>query len=204
MIIFGYILSLLIFTVLNVQSQIFISPTNYQVNSAYNANWPQYNDDGVRLIDGQEGSFIPYTDWSDKWTGWLNYTDNRLPFIQPELLFNFDSRIYINKIQINFCRHSDAAIYLPEKVFINSDMYLISAESIPESSTGWISFDGNWTGNNIVIKTDGFHYHAPQDPNPAHDFTFISEVLFSVPEPSALSLLAVGLGGLATLRRRRS
>ena len=32
----------------------------------------------------------------------------------------------------------------------------------------------------------------------------ISSTLTSVPEPSALSLLAIGLGGLAMMRRRRS
>jgi len=34
--------------------------------------------------------------------------------------------------------------------------------------------------------------------------TFGSELTYLVPEPSALSLLAVGLGGLAMIRRRRS
>ena len=39
----------------------------------------------------------------------------------------------------------------------------------------------------------------------AHDWgVFVAPTLTTVPEPSALSLLAVGLGGLAMIRRRRS
>ena len=40
--------------------------------------------------------------------------------------------------------------------------------------------------------------------NPTDEVTLGSAVVSSVPEPSALLLLAVGLGGLAILRRRRS
>jgi hypothetical protein len=49
-----------------------------------------------------------------------------------------------------------------------------------------------------------FHQTHFYNGNGSMDFSKVSIIASSVPEPSALSLLAVGLGGLAMMRRRRS
>ena len=68
----------------------------------------------------------------------------------------------------------------------------------------------NWAGElqdnylSIQIKPEGIE---GIDYDVTNYFTFYNPKLtltYSVPEPSALSLLAVGLGGLAVIRRRRS
>jgi hypothetical protein len=62
---------------------------------------------------------------------------------------------------------------------------------------------------NLTVATAIFGSQDPKQPNylenliPFDDDIFILGDL-SVPEPSAISLLAAGLGGLALLRRRRS
>ena len=55
--------------------------------------------------------------------------------------------------------------------------------------------------NNEMIS-DGYGMYAYNMSNEALSGTWV--IASSVPEPSALSLLAVGLGGLAMMRRRRS
>ena len=85
------------------------------------------------------------------------------------------------------------------QVFSDSDSL-----SIPQISdftaTGIV---GSFAGSENLAATlsfNGSFLLSSADIN----FTNLNIVPYSVPEPSALSLLAVGLGGLAVMRRRRS
>lgn len=194
------LLAILLGVIGHSQSQSLLHPINYLANSAYNANDPRYEDNGIRLTDGIVGVLEDQV-----WSGWLNYTNGSNPFIQPSIVFNFDQYVSIDTVNIFFSRNDLAAVFLPQYVIIGSDTFSLAQNSIADHASGWLTFSGNWTGNSINVKTDGYYYSTPLNPYSSDDFTFIAEVTFSgVPEPSALSLLAVGLGGLAMLRRRRS
>jgi len=77
------------------------------------------------------------------------------------------------------------------------------------SATSQINFTGpaSFTGIQISIPIEGTGNNVNLGPGNLWDpFTISSNSMIiaeSVPEPSALSLLAIGLGGLAMLRRRR-
>jgi len=62
------------------------------------------------------------------------------------------------------------------------------------------------TGSGAVISLSGFAlgYPFPDSTAVLYRFSATEVGVVSVPEPSALSLLAVGLGGWAVMRRRRS
>ena len=196
---------LLSFLILNgvnshIQSQSLLHPISYTVNSAYNANDPRYNDNGIRLTDGIIGVLEDQV-----WSGWLNYTNGSNAFIQPTINFSFDQNVSIDTVNIYFSRNDLAAVFLPQYVIIGNDTFSLMPSPLADHTSGWLTFSGNWSGNIITVKTDGYQYSTPLNPYSSDDFTFIAEVTFSgVPEPSALSLLAVGLGGLAIIRRRRS
>ena len=77
------------------------------------------------------------------------------------------------------------------------------------------AYDGsnNTAGESRELRGGAYYYSSSNDLNaslgrysiPAEGFSFdFGFRVASVPEPSALSLLAVGLGGLAMMRRRRS
>jgi hypothetical protein len=77
------------------------------------------------------------------------------------------------------------------------------------------AYDGsnNTAGESRELRGGAYYYSGSNDLNaslgrysiPAEGFSFdFGFRVASVPEPSAFSLLAIGLGGLAILRRRRS
>jgi formylglycine-generating enzyme required for sulfatase activity len=59
---------------------------------------------------------------------------------------------------------------------------------------------GYWGGADVMMDAHWSNYQG----GPAAEYIFAGFRVASVPEPSALSLLAVGLGGLAMMRRRRA
>jgi formylglycine-generating enzyme required for sulfatase activity len=57
---------------------------------------------------------------------------------------------------------------------------------------------GSWGNSSFFLDASGRRSFDPSSVNVTYGFR-----VASVPEPSALSLLAIGLGGLAILRRRK-
>jgi len=83
------------------------------------------------------------------------------------------------------------------KVTIGSQIIYDSVNgAIHDWSHSSFNFTANASTQNLTIK-------AANDPSQVR-FDNIAVIGNAVPEPSAFSLLAVGLGGLAILRRRRS
>ena len=87
-----------------------------------------------------------------------------------------------------------------------------SAQTLVDASS--VAYNFNVAANSNLVLSFGFVADPNADPSNASDEdlggsgVMLDNIRFtsnaSVPEPSALSLLAVGLGGLAMIRRRRS
>jgi formylglycine-generating enzyme required for sulfatase activity len=67
-----------------------------------------------------------------------------------------------------------------------------------------ISRGGSWISEQRIEYTDWLDARFLQEHFPASEYTDVGFRVVSVPEPSAISLLAVALGGWAMMRRRRS
>ena len=84
---------------------------------------------------------------------------------------------------------------------LHSKMFDFSADTlgalIGEDQFAISNWGGSVTEVYIVVGSDTYFSLAPQGSATLDNFEI-------VPEPSALSLLAIGLGGLAMMRRRRS
>ena len=87
------------------------------------------------------------------------------------------------------------AIPAEAAIVVSSDWTVNTA--IPDGSRGTLFFNGLWVGSTLTISST--------DCSPIN-WTFIDEISFNVatvPEPSVLALLTVGLGCLALRLRRK-
>jgi len=183
-----------------------VAPISYQISEQLADGPFSYPDNGFRLTDGKEGlpfaAEEPVGGWG--WVGWWSpdYASN---FISPSIVFNFDSSVSITRVSINVLRWDEAAVYLPKQVKIQNQLFSVDSETLSDQSSGWLDFQGSWDSSILNVSVEdvwkrGFN---PGNPPPTGAWSFVGEVTFSgIPEPSSLSLLALG-GVVVALRRKR-
>jgi len=184
-----------------------VAPISYQVSEQLADGPYSYPDNGFRLTDGKEGLSFSTEDTFGGW-GWVGWwsPDYASNFISPSIVFNFDSSVSITRVSINVLRWDEAAVYLPKQVKIQNQLFSVDSETLSNQSSGWLDFQGSWNSSILNVSVEdvwkrGFN---PGNPPPTGAWSFVGEVTFSgVPEPSSLSLLALGVGVVALRRRKK-
>ena len=174
-----------------------VLPTNYIATPGEGIAQGGFNnyfdETGGQLTDGIFGA----DDWSAnlgngiayEWVGWQ--------VADPVISFQFSGLATITQVGIDFNRAEANMIFLPSTVSIGSTDFTVAPTAIPDGSRGTLFFNGLWVGSTLTISST--------DCSPIN-WTFIDEISFNVatvPEPSVLALLTVGLGCLALRLRRK-
>ena len=174
-----------------------VVPTGYTATpgegTAQGGFYNYFDDTGRQLIDGSYGA----NNWSAnlgngiayEWVGWK--------LADPVITFQFSGLVTITQVGIDFNRAESSQIFLPSTVSIGSTDFTVAPDAIPDASHGTLFFNGLWSGTTLTIKLVD---------SSSSDWIFVDEICFNaatVPEPSALMLLTIGLGWL-TLRLRRT
>ncbi len=174
-----------------------VVPTGYTATpgegTAQGGFYNYFDDTGRQLIDGSYGA----NNWSAnlgngiayEWVGWK--------LADPVITFQFSGLVTITQVGIDFNRAESSQIFLPSTVSIGSTDFTVAPTAIPDGSRGTLFFNGLWVGSTLTISST--------DCSPIN-WTFIDEISFNVatvPEPSVLALLTVGLGCLALRLRRK-
>lgn len=168
----------------------FVSPVSYSATPGGSGAYTYLDETGTQLTD----SVLGVNDWSAdlgngnayEWVGWTSPA--------PSITFTFSGSPTIQTVFIGFNRaEGGAAIYLPATVTINNANFSLAGIELPESTRGFLTFSGSWSGNTLQI-----------DMTPAGPYTFVDEIRFStvaVPESSTTALL-FALASLICLLRR--
>jgi PEP-CTERM motif len=155
-----------------------------------------YFDDTYRqLVDGAYGVNNWKADLGNgpafEWVGWRE--------ADPIITFQFGQAVTVREVSIDFNRSEKCdRIFLPKKVEINGSVFHLKQHAIADNTRGTVTFKGCWTGDRLCINLI--------DHNPTR-WIFVDEIRCTgegptVPEPSAVALLILGLG-FAALRYRR-
>ena len=117
----------------------------------------------------------------------------------------FDGRIAYGDVDAN--RVGDGGRFF----YVNSTVYKMRITWNSINSTALFEVDSNYAGSEFVSDASISFFGGDNGFNASNSRLFFGgsdgvtfKDLNVVPEPSALSLIAVGLGGLALIRRRRS
>ena len=174
-----------------------VLPTNYIATPGEGIAQGGFNnyfdETGGQLTDG----ILGVNDWSAnlgngiayEWVGWR--------VADPVISFQFSGPATITQVGIDFNRAESSLIFLPSTVSIGSTDFTVAPDAIADASHGTLFFNGLWSGTTLTINLVDCS---------SNDWVFVDEISFNtatVPEPSALVLLSIGLGCL-TLRLRRT
>lgn len=169
-----------------------IVPLSYTASPGGVGSFTYFDESGSQLTDGVFG----VDDWTadlgngnaQEWVGWTSPP--------PSITFTFSGAPTIHTVLISFNRgEATGAIFLPTTVTISGIEFSLAGDELPDGTRGFLSFSGPWTGYTLQIDM------APRGP-----FTFVDEIQFSpvaVPEPSTLTLLALGGVVIAQFFQRR-
>lgn len=176
-----------------------INPLSYTATpgqgQAQGGSYNYFDDGGTQLTDGVLG----VNNWAanlgngnaQEWVGWLS--------VQPSLLFTLPAAFQVTQVRIGFNNSQGyGGIYLPVDLTINGTGYGLTGNEIPAGERGWVTFNTNFFSNQVQI--DMTDYNSGR-------WIFVDEVEIYgrgvVPEPSSFALMAVGVGAMALLLRRR-
>ncbi len=192
-------------------AQIEILPNSYSFDKATDTGSYSYHDwTEDQLIDGNYGIAPWSADLGNghayEWVGWINDTPVNIDF-------DFGTSTQIDTIKIGSVQDHLADVVLPSiNIFSsadNSSWSLVDLLFVPESTTNNNSYR-TFQFDNLGINDQYVRVsllHSLDGP-----WTFVDEVDFfqeqgnnSIPEPTTVSLLGIGLVGLvgAEVRRRR-
>lgn len=192
-----------------------VNPTGYDgPNGSHSNYWDDtYNGSGAGVANAfLSGGIGQLSDgiWSPSefyignvpWVGWDSYN--------PFIVFHFAVASDFNTLRVHFENSNFAGVGAPRSVTIgtfngtgfgSSQTYAVTAP--PPTAPFWASFDVSGQGltgiSDVAIQI-----------NRGAQWTFVDEVEFAgaavvtTPEPATVSLLALGLLGIAGLRARRT
>jgi hypothetical protein len=176
------------------------TPTGYTFSTpTLCGTWCYSDETGNQLTDGLLGV--------DAWAYNSGYDYVGWKLVNPTINFFFSSVHNFNSVRMGFLRNEEAKIFLPLAVTVNGTRFDLTGNEIADKSRGWLTFDGNWAGQQIDVTADYRRWWLFTDevefgslPPVALDEVSDARV---TPEPASVVLFASGLIAIGGIARRR-